>query len=537
MNLQNPIAHEETSFIPAISAQQVRHFLTTKQEIALIDLREEDAFARAHPLFAVSLPLSRLEAEIFDRVPRRDTLIALYDDGEGLIVHAASRLAALGYSRIHALDGGLDGWRQAGFELFQDVNSASKAFGELVEACRGTPHVTSAELKQLIDDQADIVILDARRFVEYRTMSIPTGISVPGAELVLRARDLAPDPQTTIVVNCAGRTRSIIGTQSLINAGLPNPIKALRNGTIGWTLSGLTLDHGKTDRFGPLDPDRARTAAQAARDVSYRAGVRHIDKAGLIALGQETTRTLYRFDVRTPEEYEAGHISGFKNAPGGQLVQETDVFAPVRGARIILADDLSARADMTASWLAQMAWDVYVLDGGFDEPLETGFWQAALPPLPPAPAITAQQLADKLARNEVTLIDLAPSSVYRQGHIPEAWFAVRAHAAEVFEKVSSNHTIVLTSPDGFLAAYAVEDFGRLSQAEIFHLEGGTNSWKEAGLPLEDGMLRAATKIDDIYRRPYEGTDNPVAAMEAYLEWEYGLVEQLARDASHGFVVI
>jgi hypothetical protein len=34
-------------------------------------------------------------------------------------------------------------------------------------------------------------------------------------------------------VNCAGRTRSIIGTQSLINAGVPNPVTALRNG-IPW---------------------------------------------------------------------------------------------------------------------------------------------------------------------------------------------------------------------------------------------------------------------------------------------------------------
>ena len=42
------------------------------------------------------------------------------------------------------------------------------------------------EVKALIDAGADAVVLDARRFDEYRTMSIPTATSVPGAELVLR---------------------------------------------------------------------------------------------------------------------------------------------------------------------------------------------------------------------------------------------------------------------------------------------------------------------------------------------------------------
>ena len=70
---------------------------------------------------------------------------------------------------------------------------------------------------------------------------------MPGAELVLRVRDIAPSPDTTIVVNCAGRTRSIIGAQSLINAGIPNKVVALRNGTMGWHLAGFTCDKGETD--------------------------------------------------------------------------------------------------------------------------------------------------------------------------------------------------------------------------------------------------------------------------------------------------
>src|ERR1700742_617331 len=198
-------------------------------------------------------------------------------------------------------------------------------------------------------------------------MNIPGSIRVPRAELVLRAGKAAPDPETTIIVNCAGRTRSIIGAQSLINAGVANKVRALRNGTIGWTLAKQTLEHGSVRRgaIGAFEGAEAN-----ARDVAYRAGVRRLGLQELAALEADARRTLYRFDVRDAEEYTAGHIAGFRHYPGGQLVQEVDIAAPVRGARIVLTDNLGIRADMTASWLSQMGWDAFVLDGGYDGALE-----------------------------------------------------------------------------------------------------------------------------------------------------------------------
>lgn len=508
-----------------------------RREIALIDLREEDPFAKDHPLFAAQLPLSRLEVEILDRVPRKATKIVLYDNGEGLVPKAAERLRALGYTDITALAGGLEGWRRAGYELFQDVNSASKAFGELVESRRHTPSLPAPEAKALIEQETNLVVLDARRFEEYQTMSIPRGVSVPGAELVLRAREIAPDPATTIIVNCAGRTRSIIGAQSLINAGVPNKVFALRNGTIGWTLAGQTLEHGQDGRFPEVAADGETNARAAARTVSYRAGVKHIDARGLEILARETTRTLYRFDVRTPEEYAAGHIAGFRSAPGGQLVQETDVFAPVRGARIVLADDRGVRADMSASWLAQMGWEVYVLDGGFDGELALGNWRPTLPPLPDVPTISAANLADRLQRDDVTVLDFAPSNAHRRGHIAGSWFVIRSRLEAALSQLPEGRDFVVTSPDGALARLAAEDFEALTGRAPHVLEGGTAAWVAARQPLETGLTQAASEADDIYRRPYEGTDNATAAMQAYLDWEYGLVDQLARDGAHGFYVI
>lgn len=524
--------------LPVVTPREVRQDLIARREIALLDLREEDPFAKAHPLFASQLPLSRLEVEILDRVPRKETRIVLYDNGEGLVSPASKRLAALGYSNVRALAGGLKGWTDAGYELFQDVNSYSKAFGELVEARRHTPSLPAQEVQARIDAKADQVILDARRFEEYATMSIPGGVSTPGAELVLRARELAPDPSTTIIVNCAGRTRSLIGAQSLVNAGVPNPVFALRNGTIGWTLAQQSLETGQSRKFPDVSTQTLDEARAKARDVAYRAGVRRIDAEGLADLATDRKRTLYRFDVRTPDEYASGHLPGFRSAPGGQLVQETDVFAPVRGGRIVLADDLGPRADMTASWLAQLGWEVYVLEGGFEGELATGAWTPSEPPhLPVVETILPRALSEALADEAVVVLDLAPSPAHRKGHVPGAWFAIRAQLAEALERIPEGKPIVLTSPDGVLARLAAPELEEIADQPVRVLDGGTAAWVAAGRALETGLPRAASDPTDVYKRPYEGTDNAAEAMQAYLDWEFGLVDQLARDGSHGFYVI
>ncbi len=530
-----------TAQLPRTSTDDVRAALRGGTEIALIDVREEGVFAEAHPLFAASLPLGRLELEVMERVPRLDTPIVLYDGGEGLVAAAARALRAAGYTQVSQLDGGLAGWSRDGGEVFRDVNSPSKAFGELVDAQRHTPSIAARDLRHLLDEGADLVVLDARREEEYRTMSVPGGISVPGAELVRRISAAAPAAETLVVVNCAGRTRSIIGAQSLINAGVPNRVMALRNGTIGWTLDGLALEHGQTRRAPVPSPEQEADARRAARAVADRAGVQRLDRAEFAQMLADTRRTTYRFDVRTPDEYRAWHPDGFRTAPGGQLVQETDVFAPVRGARIVLWDDVGVRADMTGSWLAQMNWDVWVLEEPATAlPGVPGEWRPSLPPVPEVALIDAVTLEAELSRGDVLVLDLAPSPVYMRGHIPGAWFVSRPRLTEAALAWPRARRVVVTSPDGLAARYALADVAAAAgvhTADAVALDGGTDAWRAAGAALVPGAEHLSTPITDVYKRPYEGTDNAAVAMQAYLEWEYGLVAQLARDGTHGFFVI
>jgi len=511
------------SYSPGItSAADVRAALLSGAEIALIDVRPEGPFADGHPLFAASVPLGRLEAEVLDRLPRRSVPVVVYgaDDETG---PAVRRLRELGYTGVTVLDGGLAGWAAAGGELFRDVNAPSKAFGELVAEQAKTPFIPAAELAGMIsDDGRRCVVLDARRSDEFTVMSIPTATSVPGAELVLRAPTLATDEATTVVVNCAGRTRSIIGTQSLINAGLPNQVMALRNGTIGWTLAGLELDHGQRRPAPAVTAEAAGRAHAAGWAVAARAGVRRITGTELAAL---EARTVYRFDVRTPPEYAAGHLPGFRSAPGGQLVQETDRYAPVRGALVVLAEDGGGRAAMTASWLAQMNWEVAVAPSGDGE---TGDWVPARPPAPMVPAASSAEVDEWLRAGQATVIDVDSSPRFLAGHLPGAAWALRADLPRVVRE-----PVVLTSADGYLAAWAANDLG----GDAVVLTGGTDGWAATGRSLESGHGELLSEPIDVYRRPYEGTDVDPSVMQAYLDWEYGLVAQLERDGSHGFSVL
>jgi rhodanese-related sulfurtransferase len=531
-----------TTDIPSLSSCDVRYALRERTEIGLLDVRSEGRFAGGHPLFAASFPLGRLEAEVFDRLPRRSVPLVVYGDGPGAgddAVTAARRLRRLGYRDVSLLAGGLAGWIAAGGELFADVNAPSKAFGELVAATAGTPDVTAQDLQAMLRDGQDVVVVDARRFEEYQTMSIPTATSVPGAELVLRVSALAPDPATTVVVNCAGRTRSIIGAQSLINAGTANRVMALRNGTIGWTLAGLTLDRGQARRAPEVPAASARGARAAAGAVASRAGVRRIDSGELRSLADGGRRTVYRFDVRTPEEYAAGHPAGFRPAPGGQLVQETDWFAPVRGALVVLADDNGGRAAMTGSWLAQMGWDVALWPPDPAGLVEAGPWRQAQPPLPGVTLVDPATVEDWLRARQALVVDLDTSRRFLDGHVPGAVWALRADlpgdlASGLRDRATS---LVLTSADGILAAFAAAGLPPRARAAVVVLAGGTASWADSGRPLSAGPGEMLSPPVDVYRRPYEGTDAGPAVMQAYLDWEHGLVAQLERDGTHGFTVL
>jgi rhodanese-related sulfurtransferase len=526
--------------IATIDTATLADWLVDGDELAVLDAREQGVFLESHLFHAACIPLSHLELLMPPRVPRLDTRVVWCDDGSSdLAARAAMRAAELGWSNGVVLEGGSPAWEADGRELYAGVNVPSKAFGEHVEHTYGTPRMPAAEVKQLIDSAADMVILDSRPMPEYRNMSIPTGIDCPGAELVYRVKEVVTDPDTLVVVNCAGRTRSIIGSQSLINAGLENRVVALENGTMGWELAGFQVDRGN-DHHAP-DPSSVSNewAEDAVTTVAERFGVAQISHDRLAEWQADPTRTTYLLDVRTPQEYVEGHLPGSLNAPGGQLVQATDEYVATRNARLVLVDDNTVRATMTASWLRQMGWnDAVVLDAELEaRPLQSG-----LPPRRPvgsAPTVKVSGLAERISAGEASLaiLDVGTSLKYRnKGHIPGAWWGVRSRVDEARAAIGEIDTLVLTSTDGQLAKLAVTDAQQhWPNAEVLALAGGTKGWRHAGHDMEPGFARPTTDANDVWYKPYDHDDAVVAEhMQAYLTWEIALVEQIERDPTVSF---
>ena len=358
--------------LPKISVQQLAEAIQAPEELAVLDPRDHNAYHAGHIFWAASLRPENAESEAHKLVPRRSARIVVTDDGNGEGRELYGVLKQNGWTDISLLDGGTQAWIEKGYEVYSGVNVPSKLFGELVERHYQTPHVQAQQLSEWISQGRELLILDSRTQREFNRMNIPGGRSCPGGELVYRIFDLLKE-NTTVVVNCAGRTRSILGTASLIRAGIPNPVVALENGTMGWELAGLKLENGSTTVVGPPSESAQQKAAAAAQQITDRFGVTRVTESTLQSWQSDTLRTLYLFDVRSPSEYERGHRRHFRNAPGGQLIQATDEYVATRGARIVLTDDDLTRATVTASWLLEMGWEAYVYEAGLNEdPLEVG---------------------------------------------------------------------------------------------------------------------------------------------------------------------
>jgi rhodanese-related sulfurtransferase len=340
------------------------------EELALIDVRRQVDFGEQHLLYATCIPLSRMEVMAQDLLPCPCTRIVLMDDGFSsqppLAEKAAEILKAIGYMDVAVLEGGVRAWGDAGLELYSGINVPSKAFGEFVLDRCHTPLMSAAELFAKVERQENLVIIDVRPWQEYVTGTIPGAQNVPGAEIGYRLHDFAPNPATEVVVTCGGRTRSIIGTQSLINIGVPHRISALENGTLGWQLAGLNLERPKPRCLQVSSAANLDNARQYAARLVERFPIRKVDRKTLDAwYADRESRTTYVVDVRLREEYAAGHLQYAQNVPGGQLIQTTDEHLAVRNGRVVLVDDTEVRATVTASWLHQMGWtDVHVLRGG-----------------------------------------------------------------------------------------------------------------------------------------------------------------------------
>ena len=529
---RSPLITHHSSLITPKALHQLLDQGTT---LALIDVREHGEYNTAHIPGSSSVPRRQLEERIGRLVPFRGARVVVCDDDGRRAELAARTLGRIGYADVAVLEGGLNAWASDGLPTEWGMNVPSKDFGERVEVRYHVPTIDARELNRRVGRGDDLVILDTRTPEEYRRACIPGGRSVPGAELALRVSDIVRErPDATVVVNCAGRTRSIIGARILQRMGLPNVV-SLKNGTSGWVLAGLELERG-ADRVELPDPSpEGRERAEAfARQIAAEDGVELLSIESLRALlARADAETVYTIDVRTEEEFANGHIPGFWSFPGGQAVQRADDVVAVRNGQVVFACDGTARAAIAASWYRQMGFPhVYAVEGG------TIAWQEAGLPLETGPAeaevfglagaaqtvqtVSAEALRDALAAERPpTVLFAGTSRAFAAGHVPGARWLSRSWLELRVDQLVSDPAapIVVTDEDGpgaLLAAATLTELGYLDAAA---LQGGMDAWHAAGLPVEQGLSGVMEPPEDVVPA---GPERSHADMINYLRWETDL---------------
>src|SRR5712692_971220 len=334
-----------------IAPEVLTALLAGDASFALTDVREAGEYNSSHIAGASLIARRQLEFVMPQAVPFLGVPVILCDDDGRRAGLAAATLERLGYRDVAVLDGGINRWVTEGHATEWGSNVPSKDFGEKMEVVAHVPEVEARELAARMRRGEKFLILDSRTPEEFRRFCIPGGRSVPGGELALRITDIARnlDKDTTIIVNCAGRTRSIIGTRVLQRMGIPR-VYGLKNGTSGWVLAGQQLETGADRVQLPVPSAEAVAAAEAyAAKLAAEDGVRYLDIPALKSvMGRRDQATIYLIDVRTAEEYAAGHIPGFRWFPGGQAVQRSDDVAVAKNSQIVFACDGKARATLIA---------------------------------------------------------------------------------------------------------------------------------------------------------------------------------------------
>ncbi len=544
-----------------VSAENLAALFESNASFALIDVREAGEYNSTHIPGSSLIPRRELEFRMAASVPHLSAHVILCDDDGRRAALAAGTLESLGYSNVSVLDRGINRWASLDLPTEWGVNVPSKDFGEKMEVVHHVPEIDAAELHERIERGDKLVILDTRTPEEYRRFCIPGGRSVPGGELALRITDITADldPDTTVIVNCAGRTRSIIGTRVLQRMGRQNVV-GLKNGTSGWVLAGYELESGadRVDLPQPSAEGLAEAEAYANR-LADEDGVRYLDIPALQAMmDRAKSETVYMVDVRTTAEYTEGHIPGFRWFPGGQAVQRSDEVAVVRNTPIIFACDDKVRATLTASWYRQLGHEeVYAVAGG------VGAWAAAgLDVETGAPAepvlgmdeakeglniYTPEELATSMFDSVMTelamelsaeddeeveveegpvVLFVDTSGDFAAGHVPGARWAPRGWLELQVEGLvpAREAPIVVTCRNGQNSVLAAATLKGMGYSNVSAMEGGMTAWVAEDLPVETGLSGVMSPPTDLVA---SGPDRNYADMMNYLRWETALGEKYA----------
>lgn len=505
-----------------LSPKAIRQQLASGEEVAFIDIREAGEYGNGHALLAVNLPWSELEIRVGQLIPRLPTPIIVQDaTDDGRAITAAQRLQQLGYQNIRLAQGGVQGWQQAGYPLFHGVNVPSKAFSEWIEREAHTPTLSATTLAEWQQQNKPLLLLDGRTPEEFRQFHIPGAINCPNGELTAWVLP----PAIPVVITCAGRTRGIIGAQSLIDAGVDQPVLALAGGTQAWRIAQLPLT------FNDADVWQSEPSAEHRVTALHHPAIQHLDHQ---TWENETSRTTYLFDVRSREEYLQGSLPGALWVPAGQLIQTLDEYVATRAAKVVLFDPLLRRAQMAAWWLYQLGWDVST----YADTVAVQPPTAAAPDLsglfPQVATISARAARAEYQPGDVILLADRSKNLANPTLEGGRWVN-RASLAQQVATLPQDRILWVFAAQTSLAWAVAWDLIVQYGLHAKVVQGTEHDWRAADWQFSAHplALTQAERIDYLFWLHDRHSGNLQASAD-YLAWEAGLPAAVDEDGLHGF---
>ena len=98
-------------------AEAVHDALRAGEEVTVVDVREPDEFEGGHLPGAKPLPRGLLEYKAADELPDKDARIVVHCAVGGRGSLAAKSLKEMGYTNVANMDGGMNAWRERGYEV------------------------------------------------------------------------------------------------------------------------------------------------------------------------------------------------------------------------------------------------------------------------------------------------------------------------------------------------------------------------------------------------------------------------------------
>ena len=507
-----------------ITPGTVKSWISDKEEVAFIDVREIGQHTNGHPFFSISIPYSLFEFNIKTLVPNKKTRVILIDNNNGISNLVYNLAHQMGYSNISIIEGGVEEWVSAGYKLFDGINVPSKSFGELVEKYFHTPSITAKELAQKQKDNENYIVIDGRPFEEYNKMSIPKSICCPNAELMYRVSSHIKDINTEIIINCAGRTRSIIGAQTLIDFGIQNKVKALENGTQGWFLSELSLEHNKKKYLEVLPNDieiqqLKNKVLKLTNDLNI--GLIDLEKAQELII--DKTKSTFIFDVTTSKTINS-IPNTIMNVPGGQLIQATDKYIGVWKATVILVDDGDLiRAGTTSFWLKKMGYEVYILKEGLLKAQTLKFTKEIDYKLIDLDFINLEDLVK--IKNKI-LYDIRSSKDFCKMRIKNSIWLNRTHLYK--NKIKTDDPIIMITDNLEKASLVIKDLKQKNKGAIIKVYKWNQNEITSYPSIIDVTIVSLSEQNniDFNFHTYMRHDGNKEHAKQYLEWEINLVSKM-----------